>query len=277
MSKRILVIEDETNWQELFKDLLYEMGYKAEVAESFKKAEAFLQNSRYDLILTDVCLDQKKFTLDCQNFLYALHHRLPALPVIAITGKRLTPPEMWSLSQSGVVDFIYKREFRVTDFRRSVQNALQKTSPTSRLNSNSCKYGVFISYSHRNKEWVQNWLLSELERADIKACIDFRDFRPGVPMLHEMERAVIQSRKTLIILTPDYFKSQPAAFETILVQAIDPAAQYRRLIPLLLEPCELPLRIRQLAYIDFTAHNDAKLQLQRLIEAIKSDPEPFLS
>ncbi|MGH7494308.1 MAG: toll/interleukin-1 receptor domain-containing protein [bacterium] len=186
------------------------------------------------------------------------------------------PPEMWTLSQSGVVDFIYKREFRVTDFRRCIQNALRKPSSSARLNSNPYKYDLFISYSHRNKDWVQAWLLPELEGAGIKVCIDFRDFQPGVPMLHEMERAVIQSRKTLIVLTPDYLKSQPAAFETILVQATDPAAQYRRLIPLLLEPCELPLRIRQLAYIDFTASSEAALQLQRLIEAIKGDPEPFL-
>ncbi|MGH7494307.1 MAG: response regulator [bacterium] len=59
MPMRVLVIEDEANWQELFKDLLLEIGGEVDVAESFQEAEALLKRSPYDLILTDVCLDQK--------------------------------------------------------------------------------------------------------------------------------------------------------------------------------------------------------------------------
>jgi hypothetical protein len=136
------------------------------------------------------------------------------------------------------------------------------------------RYDVFLSYSHRDKDWVHNWLLPRLEDADIRVCIDFRDFEPGAPSLTEMERAVLQSRKTLLVLTPDYLASEWTEFENILAQTLDPAARRRRLLPLLLKPCELPLRIRTLTYLDFTKPDRVSLQLDRLIAAIASEARP---
>ncbi len=45
------------------------------------------------------------------------------------------------------------------------------------------KYDVFISYSSANKDWVRKDLLSALEKAGLKVCIDFRDFQAGKPVL----------------------------------------------------------------------------------------------
>jgi len=132
------------------------------------------------------------------------------------------------------------------------------------------RYDVFISYSHHDEDWTQNWLLPRLEATGIHACIDFRDFQPGAPSLNEMERAVLQSRKTLLVLTPDYLASAWTEFENILAQTLDPAARQRRLLPLHLKPCELPLRIRTLTYLDFTRSDRVDFQVVRLIAAIKS-------
>jgi hypothetical protein len=38
------------------------------------------------------------------------------------------------------------------------------------------KYDVFISYSHKDQEWVRNILLPTLEKQGLKVCIDYRDF-----------------------------------------------------------------------------------------------------
>jgi len=145
--------------------------------------------------------------------------------------------------------------------------------------SDTYRYDAFISYSHRDEKWVQGTLLPWLEDAGLHVCIDFRDFEPGAPVLTEMERAVKQSRKTLLVLTPDYLASEWAEFENILASTLDPAARQRRVIPLLLQQCELPLRIRSLIYLDFTQPSEVESQLQRLIEAIGGEsirPTPLL-
>ena len=134
------------------------------------------------------------------------------------------------------------------------------------------RYDVFISYSHRDKNWVQGWLLSRLERAGLRVCIDFRDFEPGLPSLVNMENAVERSRKTLIVLTPAWVESEWAIFENLLIQTDDPAGRRARMIPLWLKPCKPPKRIAILTYVDFTQPVEAEFQLQRLVAAIRGEP-----
>ncbi len=65
-------------------------------------------------------------------------------------------------------------------------------------------YGVFTSYSHKDSAWVQDPLLARLESASLHVCVDERDFDIGIPSLINMERAVDNSRHTLIVLTPEW-------------------------------------------------------------------------
>lgn len=135
------------------------------------------------------------------------------------------------------------------------------------------RYDVFVSYSHKDSAWVRNMLLPRLEAEGLHVCIDYRDFEPGAPILTEMERAVLESRKTLLVLTPAYLASEWAEFENILASTLDPAARRRRVIPLLLKPCELPLRIRTLTYLNFTGA-ESEFEFQRLVEVIRPKPMP---
>src|SRR5262245_57889517 len=98
-------------------------------------------------------------------------------------------------------------------------------------------YDAFISYAHSDKEWVGEWLLPRLEAAGLHICIDHRDFEVGKPTLVNIEHAVEQSRHTILVLSPAWLNSAWTAFETLLAQTGDPAAQCRRLLPLLLRPC----------------------------------------
>ena len=131
------------------------------------------------------------------------------------------------------------------------------------------RYDVFISYSHRNRDWVDGWLVSQLKNAGLKVCIDHEDFEPGAPSITEMERAVLQSRKTVLILTPEYLQSSWAEYENILVQTLDPAAHERRLVPLLFSQCEMPLRLSSLTYLDFTQSAEHGAGLKRLVSVIR--------
>ena len=136
------------------------------------------------------------------------------------------------------------------------------------------RYDAFISYSHHDKDWVDGWLLPRLEAAGLRICIDFRDFEPGLSSLINMENAVERSRKTLIVLTPAWVKSQWTTFESLLIQTDDPAGRQRRMIPLLLKPCEPPKRIGILTHVNLTQPAEAEFQLQRLVAAITDEPMP---
>jgi DNA polymerase III delta prime subunit len=132
-------------------------------------------------------------------------------------------------------------------------------------------YDTFISYSHADSDWVKGWLLPRLEQAGLRVCIDVRDFDIGVPSLVNMERAVDHSRHTLLVLTPAWVNSEWTEFEQLLTQTSDPAARRRRLLPLLLRPCQPPPRIAMLTYADFTQETNREAELQRVLKALKGE------
>ena len=138
----------------------------------------------------------------------------------------------------------------------------------------SFDYDVFISYSHADRAWVRGELLKRLEASGLRVCIDYRDFQPGAPSVTEMERAVLTSRKTVLVLTPAYVASAWTEFETLMLQTLDPAARQRRIIPLLKARVELPLRIRYLNYLDFSDPQDEALAWTRLLDALGTYTAP---
>jgi hypothetical protein len=136
------------------------------------------------------------------------------------------------------------------------------------------KYDVFISYSSKDKEWVRGELLKRIELAGVKAFIDFRDFTRGAPSIKECERGVVECRKTLLILTPNYVEqSEWGEMENVMAQTLDPANESLRLIPLLKADCKKPLRIGALTHIDFTDGAELDLAWHQLLTALGAAPE----
>lgn len=135
-------------------------------------------------------------------------------------------------------------------------------------------YDVFLSYSQADARWVRGELLKRLERAGLKVCIDYRDFVAGAPKLTEPERAIINSRKTVLVLTPAYLADGWDEFETLLLQTLDPASRQRRLIPLRKEPCDLPLRLAMITPVDFADPDSAPFVWKQLLTALGAPPEP---
>jgi tetratricopeptide (TPR) repeat protein len=135
-------------------------------------------------------------------------------------------------------------------------------------------YDVFISYSSQDKDWVRGELLTRIEEAGIKAFIDFRDFTRGSPSFKEMERGLFESRKTLLVLTPNYIASEWAESESLMLQGLGPANRDLRLIPVLKAECQKPLRIQTLTHIDFTESADHQLAWRQILTALGRPPEP---
>jgi len=152
------------------------------------------------------------------------------------------------------------------------ENEHKRQSPANR--KPQFQYDAFISYSSKDKDWVRGELLKRIEQAGLKAFIDFRDFTRGAPSIKECERGVVECRKTLLVLTPNYLESGWGEMENIMVQMLDPANRQLRLIPLLKVDCQKPLRIGALTHIDFTDGADPDLAWRQLLTALGKPPEP---
>ena len=125
----------------------------------------------------------------------------------------------------------------------------------------SHSYDVFISYSDKDGDWVRGTLLPKLESHGFSVLIDFRDFQTGSLSVEEMQRAVLQSRRVIAVLTKHYVKSDWTKFENAMAQTLDPGAVERKIIPILRASCNVPLRLRILHYRDLRIDDDQQWEL----------------
>ena len=86
-----------------------------------------------------------------------------------------------------------------------------------------------------------------------------------------MERAVEKCAKTLLVLTQHWIDSEFTQFEGIMVQTEDPIGLKKKILPLMLDGCQLPRRLQILTYADFRDKNEWQFQVERVIKQIEKD------
>jgi hypothetical protein len=136
-------------------------------------------------------------------------------------------------------------------------------------------YDVFISYRQKepDRSWVRRTLLPRLEADGLKVCIDFRDFHLGAPIIKEMQRAVLESRYSLAVLTPEYLASNFTDFENVLAQHLGLEKGQRRLLAVMREPCDPELRIAARLWLDMTDDGEFETAVARLVGELRQPAE----
>jgi hypothetical protein len=99
------------------------------------------------------------------------------------------------------------------------------------------------------------------------------DFRAGGDFLHDMQQAVIQCERTLIVLSPHYLSSVFAEAEWRAVFAQDPAGTKGLLVPVRVEDCDpTPLGLlRTRTHIDLVGLDSEEAARRRLVERVQSE------
>lgn len=141
--------------------------------------------------------------------------------------------------------------------------------PTSQHNERFV-YDVFLSYSTQDYPWVREKLLPRLKRANVR-LIDETSFTISAPIIQERERAVLQSRYTVLVISPAWLDSSWQAFDELLTISFGMQTLTWRVIPLIITSCELPPRLQMLVGVDLTT---AETQgWRRLLRTLKNLPE----
>jgi hypothetical protein len=136
-------------------------------------------------------------------------------------------------------------------------------------------YDVFISYRQQDpdKTWVRKTLLPRLESEELRACIDYRDFRLGAPLVLEMARAVEQARYTLAVLSPAYLASNFTELENVLAEHLGLEKSQRRLLAVMRQDCEPRLGMRARLWLDMTDDDEFGINVARLVHELGQPPD----
>jgi hypothetical protein len=130
---------------------------------------------------------------------------------------------------------------------------------------------LFISHAAKDSEWVYGYLLPALGLPP-ERVVTPQDFYLGEPLADEFERAVLESRYTLLVLSQAYLADQWLRFGGQLAHFLTVEEQQNRLIPLRLGRFELPLHLKSLVALDYTAEANWERETTRLRNRLKSPP-----
>jgi TIR domain len=144
------------------------------------------------------------------------------------------------------------------------------------MTADEFEFDVFISYSRKDRDWVDRNLIPKLTSFKVSYAIDYKDFVGGRSTNAEMLRLITSSRHTVAVVTRNWTLSSFTDFELQLSKAIDPKARAMRLVPLLIEDCELPALLKAVAPIRCVPGNEnaAWRKIHEVLVETKAAVEP---
>ncbi len=161
----------------------------------------------------------------------------------------------------------FRKEWQFYNNILQMQQEVEKLPFVEPLNS-FFAHDVFISYSPKDREWVQNELLPGLEKQGLRIWVDFRNIKSGDSFTAEIEQAVQTSRKILLILSPDYLNNVWTQFEQSVVYKLEISNWASRLIPVRKEKFVLPSPLSNLNYVDFAEPDHLNIAWKQLLAAL---------
>jgi WD40 repeat protein len=125
------------------------------------------------------------------------------------------------------------------------------------------RFDVFISFAEDDREWAEGFFLAALTTSGIRCCtVD--SFTAGMPLLEASSQAVELSDRIVVVLSPAYVADQAQQFVTLLGQHFGAEQLTWPVIPILLRPTELPLRLRMLNPLQATSRDEWGPVVERL-------------
>jgi hypothetical protein len=127
---------------------------------------------------------------------------------------------------------------------------------------------VFISYNSRDREDAFA-LKGLLEGHDCVVWLDFFDIRPAERLVQEIADNLAQADVVCLLLSPTAVASKWVQHE--LDQTLAQGHHGRRLVPILLRPCDVPAQLNELVGIDATEGLDSEPVRLRIVRAVCGD------
>lgn len=122
---------------------------------------------------------------------------------------------------------------------------------------------TFFSYARADSEFVLR-LVKDLRDAGADVWLDQLDIGPGKHWDTEIEKALLQCPRSLIVLSPASVNSP-----NVMDEVSYALEQNKEVIPVLYQNCTIPFRLRRLQWVDF--RKEYAVALRELLRALASE------
>lgn len=139
------------------------------------------------------------------------------------------------------------------------------------FNDEVLKNQLFVSYSSKDVSWVNEYLISLLEKHSIAYSIHSRDFELGKPIVQNMADNVYGSRQVVIVLSQNYLASNFCREELHMAfqRGMDTGDSSVILVMINnLRKKQLPAALRDKRLLEFEKHNKKQEWEEKILSEI---------
>ena len=145
----------------------------------------------------------------------------------------------------------------------------QTTHPaTSGSRDTKC---IFLSYNHAEKDFAMH-LAGDLQGSGIAVWLDER-IPAGASLIYQIQEAINMVDCVGVILSPNAVRSPWVQQELEMAMTLHLSPRRLPVIPLLYEPCDIPLFLAGKLRLDFTSPTQYRMNLARLVTSIVPQAE----
>ncbi|XP_072943251.1 uncharacterized protein [Epargyreus clarus] len=125
------------------------------------------------------------------------------------------------LGALAVLAFIFSIEIRLVLRRYEALNFLFEEPPDPAGLEEA--YDAFVSFTHRDEDFVQDKLVPELEggRRPLRLCVHSRDWEIGGMITEQIARSVSETRRTIVVMSREFLESKWGKMEFRAAHALD--------------------------------------------------------
>jgi tetratricopeptide (TPR) repeat protein len=130
----------------------------------------------------------------------------------------------------------------------------------------------FISYAGADRAWAE-WIAWQLEAAGHTTRLQAWDFQAGSDFVHQMEQALRDAERLILVLSPAYRASQFGEAEWRPIFTKDPSGELGLLVPLRVQECDPPELLRARVFVDLVGLPELEAA-ERLLAAVRLGERP---
>jgi CheY-like chemotaxis protein len=217
-STHILVIDDEPAFFLIVKNIFVERGVQCHPAKTEIEARKKWISRSFDCIIIDLAMDEPRFTVNRQIFCKEVRNSNSTIPIVAVTGKPMSPVDGFRLAGFNIDAFFLKQEMNIYEFREKIEKliieystSLQKVRvPVFLPLKDEDKPSIFICYSHKNKNWL-NYILEVLEPYSAAGIMTYwvdTEIEDGKNWENAIQEAIKYSDVALLLLSNSFLSSK---------------------------------------------------------------------
>jgi hypothetical protein len=145
---------------------------------------------------------------------------------------------------------------------------------TKALKASGPQFDAFLSFVDQEPDakWVYEELLPRLKAEGLRVVTD-ADTSQSMYRVVGIERGIEQSKRTVVVLSPQYLADGSAQFQNVLALEEHFRRPEHRLLPIQVQPIPreaLPLRFQALVMLDVTHRYRGREALDKLVRELKS-------